>query len=92
MADSKNSKKRKNPNTKSGKNYSLSDLVSGKVTLDEAIADTKFDKRVGTVKSVDKKTPKTTTKEVKSILKMKDGGKVRGAGIARKGVRPAKMR
>ena len=47
-----------------------------------------------------KKDPKKTAKEIESVLKgsgMAKGGKVkkkqkvRGAGIARKGVRPAKM-
>ena len=111
MAEEKKKKgqvktKKKNPDTKSGRTYSLADFAAGKFSLDDAIEDTKFNKREGVIRSVDKKDPEKTAEELKSILegatpkkpKKKDkkgykvGGKVRGAGIARKGVRPAKMR
>ena len=114
MAEEK--KKKKNPDTKSGRTYSLADFAAGKFSLDDAIKDTKFNKREGVIRSVDKKDPKKTEAELESILRgsmpggqprkkatdktaakkerkkgFSGGGKVRGAGIARKGVRPAKM-
>ena len=102
----------RNPNTKSGRSYTLEDLAFGRVKLGDAIKDTKFNKRQGTVRSIDKKDPKKTAKEIEGVLKgpkktkknaggavrkpavpgYKKGGKVRGAGIERKGLRPAKMR
>ena len=91
--------KGRKPKSKS-RSYSLSDLASGDVKLEDAIKNTEFNKRQGTVRSIDKKDPKKTAKEIESVLKgsgMAKGGKVkkkqkvRGAGIARKGVRPAKM-
>ncbi len=50
--------------------------------------DTKRDKRVA--KEEAKRAPRSPREEMP--LKFKKGGKVRGAGIARKGVRPAKIR
>ncbi len=51
--------------------------------------DTVRDKRV-TKQETEARAPRSPREEMP--LKFKKGGKVRGAGIARKGVRPAKMR
>ena len=50
--------------------------------------DTKRDKRVAK-EEAEARAPRSPKEEMP--LKFKKGGKVRGAGIARKGVRPAKM-
>ena len=71
--------KGRKPKSKS-RSYSLSDLASGDVKLEDAIKNTEFNKRQGTVRSIDKKDPKKTAKEIESVLKgsgMAKGGKVK---------------
>tara|TARA_R110002110_G_scaffold412934_1_gene639600 strand:- start:379 stop:1491 length:1113 start_codon:yes stop_codon:yes gene_type:complete len=72
-----------NRDTKSGKSYTLEDFAFGRVKLGDAVKDTKFNKRQGTVRSIDKKDPKQTAKEIKSVLKgPKKPKKMMGGGMA----------
>ena len=71
MAETYKNKPRKNPNTKSGRYYSLSDLAFGdETTFDEAIEDAVAGNKVqvGVVRSLDSKTPDAIAKEIENIL------------------------
>ena len=84
--------KKTNPNTKSGRSYTLADLASGDVKLGDALKDTKLNKRQGTVRSIDKKDPKKTAKEIESVLKGPKKTKKNAGGVVKKPAVPGYKR